>query len=210
MQWIPRKVRLKKDPRFKDEEQPSRFAMITCGEKHTLLLAVNGAMWWAGEKSAVGLVDPNAVRKNKFEAKVESESFQYTFAPYFDPTSYGEFARMKLKFIASNFNSRTSFAIDEQNQVCEFGENLSFKKLDTEGKYVFAASGKKFQSLVHVERLPYTWGEVKNGKLGLEPDQLTALGGKSSSKTKKVKAPVEMAYFKQLREEAELDAALVK
>ena len=50
--------------RFKDEDQPYRFAMVTCGEKHTMLLAINGNIWWAGEKISVGIVDPNQSRKN--------------------------------------------------------------------------------------------------------------------------------------------------
>jgi hypothetical protein len=66
---------LKRDPRFNDDQQPTRFAMVSCGEKHTLLLAVNGLIWWTGAKSAVGLDDPNITRKNKFEAKVERDSF---------------------------------------------------------------------------------------------------------------------------------------
>jgi len=50
--------------------------MVTCGEKHTLVLAVNGMIWWAGEKAAVGVEDPNEFRRNKFEARVESDSFE--------------------------------------------------------------------------------------------------------------------------------------
>jgi alpha-tubulin suppressor-like RCC1 family protein len=126
VQWLPTRVKLKKDPRFKDDDQPTRFAMVTCGEKHTLLLAVNGLIWWSGEKGSVGMRDPNANRKNQFEAKNESASFQYTFAPYFDPTSYGEYNNVKMKFISSNFNSHLNFAITESNTVCVFGVNTPF------------------------------------------------------------------------------------
>ena len=58
------------------------------------------------------------MRKNKYEAKVEKDSYQYTFAPYFDPTSFGKFAKTKIKYISSNFNSKINFAITEQNEIC--------------------------------------------------------------------------------------------
>lgn len=59
---MPAKVRIRRDPRFKEEDQPTRFAMVSAGEKATLLLAVNGAIWWAGDKHSVGLVDPREAR----------------------------------------------------------------------------------------------------------------------------------------------------
>lgn len=64
VQWAPKLVKIKKDMRFKDEDQPYRFAMVSCGEKHTMLLAINGNIWWAGEKISVGIVDPNQARQN--------------------------------------------------------------------------------------------------------------------------------------------------
>ena len=79
VQWVPTKINIRKDPRLKEEDQPTRFAMATCGEKHTCLLAVNGKIWWTGEKSSVGFVDPNKSRKNKFEKYDESNSFQKQF-----------------------------------------------------------------------------------------------------------------------------------
>lgn len=79
VQWVPKKIKIKKDPRLKEEDQPTRFAMISCGEKHTVVLAVNGKLWWTGEKVAIGLVDPNKARKNKFEKNDESTSFQKSF-----------------------------------------------------------------------------------------------------------------------------------
>lgn len=126
VQWYPKKVKLKKDPRFKQEDQPTRFAKVACGEKHSLLLAVNGCIWWAGEKASVGMEDPNAIRRNKFEAKDESDSFQYTFEPYFDPNAYTEFSQMRFKFINSNFNSKLSWAINAKNEACVFGEDAAF------------------------------------------------------------------------------------
>jgi len=208
VQWTPKKIRLKNDLRFKEDEQPTRFAMITCGEKHSLILAVNGAIWWTGHKGAVGKVDPNEVRKCKFEPKDDRLSYQYTFEPYFDPTSYDEFARMKFKYINSNFSSRISWAINKENVACVFGQDVEFQKLDSEEKFVFGASGKRFQSLIHVERLPYTWGELKNGKLGIgemkatdeAPDNIENNPNvKLSSKRNKVKKPVLIEFFACLR-----------
>lgn len=120
--------------------------MASCGEKHTCLLAVNGMIWWSGEKKAVGKVDPNIIRKNKFEAKDEKASYQYTFLPYFDPTQSGQFNRMKFKFISSNFNSRINFAINDQNQAFRFGVNEQFEYISksNDHKYVFGSSGKGF------------------------------------------------------------------
>lgn len=126
VQWYPKKIKLKKDPRLKQEDQPTRFAKIACGEKHSLLLAVNGGIWWAGERAAVGKLDPNALRRNQFEAKDESDSFQYTFEPYFEPNSWSEFSQMRFKFINSNFNSKLSWAINAKNQACVFGEDAEF------------------------------------------------------------------------------------
>lgn len=38
----------------------------------------------------------------------------------------------------------------------------------TKNRYVYGDSGRDFQSLINVERLPYTWGDVKNGRLGID------------------------------------------
>ena len=59
-----------------EESQPSSFAMVTCGEKHTLVLTNSGYIWWSGEKYCVGKEDPNLSRKNKFEVKDEMLSYQ--------------------------------------------------------------------------------------------------------------------------------------
>lgn len=75
------------------------------------------------------MADPNTTRKNKFEAKVERDSFQDTFVPYFDPTDYGEFDKTNFKFISSNFNSKMNFAITEHNEVCQFGSEHSGKRV---------------------------------------------------------------------------------
>ena len=47
-------MKIKKDQKLNDEDQPTRFAMITCGEKHSLALAVNGLIWYTGDKKQVG------------------------------------------------------------------------------------------------------------------------------------------------------------
>ena len=61
-----------------------------------------------------------------------------------------------------------NFAITEGNNLCVFGVNTPFQKFDSDGRFVFANSGKDYFSLIHIERLPYTWGDTKNGKLGLD------------------------------------------
>lgn len=169
VQWAPKKVRIRRDPRLQDSEQATRFANIACGEKHTLLLTVAGAIWWAGERTSVGKVDPNLVRKNKFDPRNEEDSYQYAFLPYFEPGSLTDLADVKFKSIASNFNARRNYAISEQDEVYTFGEQVSFTKLDFPGRrYVFAATGKNFQTVISADRLPYSWGDAKNGKLGLD------------------------------------------
>ena len=45
--------------------------MVTCGEKHTLVLTNSGHIWWSGEKYSVGKEDPILNRKNKYEEKDE-------------------------------------------------------------------------------------------------------------------------------------------
>ena len=33
--------------------------------------------------------------------------------------------------------------------------------------FIYADSGKNFQSLINVDRLPFSWGDVRNGKTGI-------------------------------------------
>lgn len=75
VKWLPAKIPMKKDPRFKKEDHPSRLQMVTCNEKITLLLAVNGMLWWCGDKTTAGFEDPNEKRKHKFIPKDDEKSF---------------------------------------------------------------------------------------------------------------------------------------
>lgn len=65
--------------------------MVTCGEKHTMVLTNCGYIWWSGEKYAVGKEDPNLERKNKYEVKDEMLSYQQIFTHFFDviPSKHG-------------------------------------------------------------------------------------------------------------------------
>ena len=36
---------------------------------------------------------------------------------------------------------------------------------------MYANSGRGFSTMVHLERLAFTWGDVKNGKLGIDIEQ---------------------------------------
>jgi hypothetical protein len=78
-----------------------------------------------------------------------------------------------MKFISSNFNSTLNFAITKDNEACVFGVGIPFKKLETSNQFVFADSGKRFQSMIDVDRLPVTWGDTKNGKLGIAYKQMS-------------------------------------
>ena len=49
--------------------------MVTCNDQNTFLLAVNGMIWWSGDKSSAGFDDPNENRKHKFVPKVDQDSF---------------------------------------------------------------------------------------------------------------------------------------
>ena len=183
--------------------------MVSAGEKATLLLAVNGAIWWAGDKHSVGLVDPREARQNKYEPKNEEKYFAYAFSPYFDPTSYGTYGRMKFKYIKANFNSKRNFAINDANELCQFGDGIPFQRLETENRYIYADGGKNFQTLVHVERLPYTWGNIKHGKLGIDIDdeeikeQLENLACYDEKK-KVFTEPTGIPFFQQVREDVAL------
>ena len=73
-----------------------------------------------------------------------------------------------MKFISSNFNSQLNFSITEDNRVCVFGVNTPFQTFDSDQKWVYVNSGKDYFSFIHIERLPYCWGDAKNGKLGLD------------------------------------------
>lgn len=120
VQWTPLKVKIKRDPRVQDSEQPTRFQMVTCGERHTLILSVTGALWWTGDRDAVGLRDGHS-HEALHRHQEEKNSFQYNFIPYFDPTKQRE-GKNRLKYINSNFNSPLNFAIAEDNKLYEFGE----------------------------------------------------------------------------------------
>lgn len=67
VQWVPVKIPIMQDPRMSDEDQPTRFANVCCGEKHSLFLNTNGTIWWTGHLNSVGKTDPNDLRKFKFE-----------------------------------------------------------------------------------------------------------------------------------------------
>ena len=169
VQLTPKRVKIRRFPQLQESDQATRIASVQCGERHTLLLCVNGAVWWAGEKAAVGKVDPNEVRKNKYDPKDEELSYQYTFVPYFAPSEPHEHARVKFKSVATHFTAKMNFAISEDNEVFVFGDNYPFQADAQERRgYVFAAAGKNFQTLLSEERIPYSWGDNKNGRLGLE------------------------------------------
>ena len=85
VQWTPKKVKIRKDPRLKDEDQPNRFSMISCGEKHTLALAVNGLIWFSGDKAAVGQFLKKDESKEEYN---QLKSYQYTFMPLFSPADF--------------------------------------------------------------------------------------------------------------------------
>ena len=107
---------------------------------------------------------------------------------------------MRFKFINSNFNSKLSWAINSKNQACVFGEDAEFQLLRSKLEVVYADGGKKFDSLVQQERLPYTWGEVKNGKLGFDHQHLedklkVKLDSTNQKKASKVKEPRAIPFF---------------
>jgi len=85
-------------------------------------------------------------------------------------------------------------------------------------KAVFADGGKRFDSLINQERLPYTWGEVKNGKLGLDSQRLeetfnqgkdnkSRLDSTNQKKNTKVKQPEAIPFFEEKRAGTEKDLA---
>ena len=96
---------------MQDEDQPTRFSMVTCSEKFTLVLSVQGKIWFTGDKTSVGLESMN--KGNQFGQ--ETNTFQYYFVPYFDPTKINNLTTSQIKFISSNFNSKISHSINENN-----------------------------------------------------------------------------------------------
>lgn len=102
-----------------------------------------------------------------------------------------------------------------------FGTDVEFQLLETPENFVFGASGKRFQSLISLDRLAYTFGEIKNGKLGLGemPEDLDEYiddpNDKNfdsklmrineiqfSSKASKVKKPAIVPFFAKEREKS--------
>ena len=192
VQWTPKKVHIKKDPRLQDEDQPTRFAMVACGQKFSMLLAMNGMMWFSGDKKQVGLYreEPRlGGQRSKLELEEETKSFQYTFMPFTDPHKLRLQLENQVKFVACNFNSRQHLAINAVNELYEFGEDNPMHKqrpvtYTAEGvggqevekeagsnKYVLADCGANFSAVVAQQRLPFAWGEFKNGKLGIALDR---------------------------------------
>lgn len=124
VQWTPLKVRIKNDPRLQDEDQPKRYHMATCGEKHTLLLTVKGALWFTGEKSAVGVEDELiGAHAPGHEEEEPRNGCQQEFVPYFNPNALtGDLKDdYKMKFISSNFVSPVNYAISKKNCLFMFG-----------------------------------------------------------------------------------------
>jgi hypothetical protein len=81
---------------------------------------VNGNIWWSGEKTSVGLIDPNKVRKNMYDPAEEDISYQYQFLPL-PQGNVDDLHHLKFKTIAANFNSKVNFAITENNEPYIFG-----------------------------------------------------------------------------------------
>ena len=152
------------------------------------------------------------------------------FEPYFDPNDYSKKAFFKkYKYINANFNSKINWAISEDNKTFVFGEDIEFQPLKSDQQFIFGVSGKKFQSLISVEREPYTWGEIKYGKLGLgnlknEPKPEESSDDNKSQKTeessilidmqeippeawsskrKKIKKPIKIPFFDKMRKKSE-------
>jgi len=81
--------------------------------------------------------------------------------------------------------------------------------LATVNKFVYADSGKNFQTLIHIERLPYSWGDIKNGRLGIDlEDQDILESDLYVRKERRFRAPCLNPYFDNLlRQEAGLSTA---
>lgn len=72
--------------------------------------------------------------------------------------------------------------------------------MDSRSKFIAADAGKGFQSLIHIDRLPYTWGEVKSGKLGIDyNDREIRRSEYFNRKEKQFIAPVLIPFFDDLR-----------
>lgn len=158
-QYVPAKIE------FSGSKSLS-FTMITCGEKHTLLLDGEGNIWFAGQLLAVGLDAADNEKRSEF-VMLSSLSKQV-------PTE-------AMLYIASGQNHNLS--LSGTNKIYAFGKNdygkcgirieeesVFFKEVAMNDINISLVScGKKHSVACDLKGLPYSWGNITLGRLGIPP-----------------------------------------
>lgn len=158
-QYVPAKIE------FSGSKSLS-FTMITCGEKHTLLLDEAGNIWFAGQLLAVGLDATDNDKRSEFvmlnalSKHVPSEPMLYI--------STGQNHNLSL----SGTNKVYSFGKNDYSK-CGAGledEAVFFKEVPLGGISVsMVTCGRKHSVVCDVTGLPYSWGNISLGRLGINP-----------------------------------------
>jgi len=142
------------------------FTMITCGEKHTLLLDGDGNIWFAGQLLAVGLDAADSEKRSEF-AMLSSLSKQVPTEP--------------MLYIASGQNH--NLTLSGTNKIYAFGKNdyckcgtrieeeaVFFKEVTMSDVNISLVScGKRHSVACDLKGLAYSWGNLTLGRLGIHP-----------------------------------------
>ena len=157
-------------PLYKD----TKFIMASCGSRHTIGLDTQGQIWFFGHKPSVGIEDL-------------AEEKQFTAVRLEIPGHIRE----RFKYIEAGEDH--NLAITESGLVYGFGRNtfmkinqahgetlVYFEQVDSDEKARLVACGAHHSVFADLNGVPYTWGNVTNGRCGLKFDD-EASGHKDQS-----------------------------
>lgn len=173
-------------PLYKD----TKFIMAACGSRHTIGLDTRGQIWFFGQKPSVGIEDL-------------SEDKQFTPVKLEIPPHIRE----NFKFISTGEDH--NLAISESGIVYGFGKNsftkinqskdlqnrsgglVYFEQVDSDEKARLVACGAHHSVLADSNGVPYTWGNVTNGRCGLKFEE-----DSGSGKDQNISQPTVIYYLK--------------
>lgn len=167
------------------------FAMITCGERHTLLLDRDGNIWFAGQLIASGLEAPDNDKRSEFamlsslSKKVPNEAMLYIAS--------GQNHNLSL----SGTNKVYAFG---RNDYCKCGarleeESVFFEEVTMSDISISLVScGRRHSVACDIKGMPYSWGNLTYGRLGINPTTFE----QREKEVLCIDAPKEIMTFKAL------------
>ncbi len=165
--------------------------MATCGDNHTLLLDVKGRIWFSGQRVGVGL---DAADQDKVKEFTMLSSLS------------GNVPSEPMLYIATGQNHNLS--LSSTGKVYAFGKNdyckcggrpedaivffTEIKANDTNMSLI--ACGKRHSIVCDVKGLPYSWGNLTQGRLGLNPTNFS----QKERHTMRTERPKEIRRFSDI------------